>query len=57
MERYSTRTLDELGMLTIPTDIRNNMGWVAESRIAVYHTDALLILKAAGGNQPFVVFD
>jgi len=37
----------ELGMISIPAEIREKFAWSAKSEVAVYHTDTLLILKTA----------
>ena len=37
----------DMGMIEIPADIRHKFAWVANSKIAVYNTDSLLILKTA----------
>jgi len=38
--------ISELGMFTVPHEIRQKLAWATGSEVAVYHTDALLILKA-----------
>ena len=39
--------VSELGMITLPAEVRQQMLWKAMSEIAVYHTDSMLILKTA----------
>jgi len=38
--------INELGVFTIPHEIRQRLAWAIGSEVAVYHTDLLLILKA-----------
>jgi bifunctional DNA-binding transcriptional regulator/antitoxin component of YhaV-PrlF toxin-antitoxin module len=40
--------INELGAITIPSDMRKQLGWNTKDKIAVYFTDNLLILKSAG---------
>jgi len=39
--------VDELGRITIPTKVKEVLGWKERDAIALYRTDDLLILKAA----------
>ena len=49
MQRMDTGDCEvcELGMITLPVEVRHMFGWVAKSEIAVYQTDLLLIMKTA----------
>jgi len=40
--------ISEIGLITIPSDMRKQLGWNTKDEIAVYFTDNLLILKSAG---------
>ena len=37
----------DLGIISIPREIRQKFEWIAGSEVAVYHTDSLLLLKTA----------
>ena len=39
--------ISEVGLITIPSDMRKQLGWNTKDKIAVYFTDNLLILKSA----------
>ena len=39
--------IDNLGIITLPSELRNNLGWKIEDKIALYHTDNIVILKKA----------
>jgi bifunctional DNA-binding transcriptional regulator/antitoxin component of YhaV-PrlF toxin-antitoxin module len=40
-------TVDELGRIDLPAELRQQMGWKEKSALALYHTDELMILKAS----------
>ena len=40
--------ISDIGLITIPSEMRKQLGWNAKDEIAVYFTDNLLILKSAG---------
>ena len=42
-----TSQVDDLGRIVLPTELQQQMGWEVKSRVAVYHTDNMLILKSA----------
>ena len=39
--------VSELGMIKMPAELRQQMGWNEKDRLALYHTDNLMILKSA----------
>ena len=39
--------VSELGMINLPAELRQQMGWEVKDRLALYHTDNLMILKSA----------
>ena len=39
--------INDLGLITLPAEVRQPMGWKERDSIALYHTDNLLILKSA----------
>lgn len=39
--------VDDLGRIVLPAELQQQMGWEVKSRVAVYHTDNMLILKSA----------
>ena len=42
-----TCQIDELGRITLPKEFRTKLHWETSNKLAVYHTDNLLILKLA----------
>ena len=46
-EACPTCQIDELGRITLPKEFRTKLHWEASDKLAVYHTDNLLILKSA----------
>ena len=43
MERLSTRKVDELGRVVLPSEVRNN-GWGTGSTVSLYHADENTII-------------
>jgi len=39
--------VNELGLVELPTELRQQMGWNVKDKIALYNTDNLIILKSA----------
>lgn len=39
MEKIGTRTLDELGRVLIPKEVRAKLGWGEKDSLAMYYTD------------------
>ena len=37
---------NELGMITLPLELRQQMGWQTKDELPLYHTDNLMILKS-----------
>ena len=46
-EDCPTYQIDELGRITLPKELRTKLHWETSDKLAVYHTDNLLILKSA----------
>lgn len=44
-EDYSYATVDELGMVKIPLEIRKQLGWKIRTKLVFYNVDDLTILK------------
>ena len=38
--------VSELGMITLPLELRQQMGWQTKDELSLYHTDNLMILKS-----------
>jgi len=38
--------VSELGMITLPLELRQQMGWQTKDELLLYHTDNLMILKS-----------
>ena len=50
MERYSTRTIDELGRLSIHSELRQRLGMEAGNKLSLKIVDTIIILqKVADG--------
>ena len=45
MELIGIRTIDELGRIVIPREVRNTNGWETGSKIAIYAIDGDVVLK------------
>ena len=39
--------VNDLGMIELPGEIRSKLGWKVKDRVALYHTDNVIILKLA----------
>ena len=39
--------VDQLGMVTLPKEIRQTLGWKENDEVALYQSDNLIILKSA----------
>jgi len=39
--------IDNLGMIELPAELRQRLGWKEKHKIALYHVDNLIILKSA----------
>ena len=46
-EGYFASQVDEFGRIVLPAELQQQMGWEVKSRVAVYHTDNILILQSA----------
>ena len=44
MERFSSRTIDELGRVVLPSELRKNAGWGEGSTVSIYHADKNTII-------------
>ena len=44
MERYSARVIDELGRITLPSELRGVLSLTAGSKVVVYHVDINTII-------------
>ena len=44
---YFASQVDDFGRIVLPAELQQQMGWEVKSRVAVYHTDNMLILKSA----------
>lgn len=42
-----TCTLNDFGMITIPRELMDNIGWKMADKIALHHTDNIIILQKA----------
>ena len=40
--------IDEIGMVTLPSEVMKDMSWKSGDKIAFYNTDNLIFLKTAG---------
>lgn len=40
-------TISELGMIKLPAEFRKRLGWEAKEKVALYHTDNMVIMKSA----------
>lgn len=49
MERYSARTVDELGRLTLHSDLRKRLGLETGDKVSLMLVDTILILRRAQG--------
>ena len=38
--------VSELGVITLPAELRQQRGWKEKDKVALYHTDNLMILKS-----------
>ena len=38
--------VSELGVITLPLELRQQMGWQTKNELPTYHTDSLIILKS-----------
>ena len=51
MELVAVRTIDELGRIIVPKEVRQTKGWCEGTKIAIYtHSDAL-VLESHKPNQ------
>ena len=39
--------VSDIGMIDLPIELRKTLGWKEKTKIALYHTDNLIILKSA----------
>jgi bifunctional DNA-binding transcriptional regulator/antitoxin component of YhaV-PrlF toxin-antitoxin module len=39
--------INELGVIDLPIELRQKLGWQTADKVAMYHTDNLIILKLA----------
>lgn len=44
---YALCPVDELGRLVLPIELRQKLGWKEKDKLALYHTDNIIILKQA----------
>ena len=47
LEDCTTCAIDELGRVNLPNVLRKKLCWDTSDKVAVYHTDNLIILKLA----------
>ena len=45
MERYNSRTIDELGRLVLHTDLRQRLGLETGGKISLKHVDTIVIMQ------------
>ena len=38
--------VNDLGMISLPAEVRESLGWKERDKVAVYHTDNIVILKS-----------
>jgi len=43
----ATSKVSELGMIDLPVEQRRKLGWETKDKVALYHTDNMVILKLA----------
>ena len=44
---YAVSQVSDLGVIDLPREYRETLGWKEKDKIALYHTDNVVILKAA----------
>ena len=45
--RCAVSQMNDLGMIELPSEHRQTLGWKEKEKIALYHTDNMVILKSA----------
>ena len=44
---YAVSQVSDLGVIDLPCEYRQSLGWKEKDKIAMFHTDKMIILKAA----------
>ena len=58
MERLSTRKIDELGRIVLPSELRNEPGWDTGAKVAVYYVnDTTVLLQVPKEQSRALIFD
>ena len=52
MERLGTRTLDELGRIVLPSEIRSKFGWGEKDTITLYYVDSNTLMLQLAEKYP-----
>ena len=52
MELIAIRTIDELGRIVIPKEVRSDNGWETGTKIAIYAIDGEIVLGESKGEEP-----
>jgi len=51
MERLSSRTVDELGRIVLPNQLRKEMGWGTGADVSVYYVNKTTVILQISGEQ------
>ena len=51
METVEVRTIDELGRIVIPNEIRNKKGWEVVTKVTIYAHDDVVVLEECECDQ------
>jgi len=58
MEKLSSRTIDELGRIVLPSELRKEPGWDTGDKVAAYYVnETTLILQVPKKQNEAVMFD
>jgi len=58
MERLNSRTIDELGRIVLPSELRKQPGWDTGKKVAVYYVnETTVILQVQKKQVDALVFD
>ena len=44
MEKLSSRTIDELGRIVLPSELRKEPGWDTDDKVAVYYVNETTVI-------------
>ena len=58
MERLNSRTIDELGRIVLPSELRKQPGWGTGEKVAVYYVnETTVILQVQKKQVKDLIFD